>query len=493
MRLYLGSIRMSISYIFQEVSFFSGKVCRYDVVKSCAINRGWDIVNESAPESQKKNCNVYWVDTCPGVHDHFRMLQPWQCLNHFPGMVHITRKALMAKSLEIMQKKYPKEYAFTPKTYCLPRDMNTFKKNFNSEGRSKSTFIVKPDGGCQGRGIFLTRNLEDIPPNRSFVAQNYICNPLLIDNKKFDLRIYVLVTSCDPLRLYLFRDGLVRMCTEEFVRPNSANMSQRCMHLTNYAVNKNSDKFTVEEEENNYSDDEGGRGHKRTIEWLLRWLKAERGKDAVDGLWAEISLICAKAILSNLPVLRREYHQTFGKFDSSVLSPILCRADYGSGSDNRFHSPPVLDEKKDSYSDEKKFVEDISEKEPENSYENEEPDGKAKIDTNENVFSCSASNGPTAKKKTLKPIAEGALEAEESKSNNFSGLGEQGAGTVEEVYQQSSIDEEFSDSGSRCFEVLGFDIMVDALLRPWLLEINMLPSCEYVLRIEIRFMIYNLL
>ena len=76
----------------------------------------------------------------------------------------------------------------------------------------------------------------------SCVAQHYISKPLLIEEKKFDLRIYVLVASCKPLRIYLFKDGLVRLCTEEYVRPNESNLADKRMHLTNYSINKNSEK-----------------------------------------------------------------------------------------------------------------------------------------------------------------------------------------------------------------------------------------------------------
>ena len=35
-----------------------------------------------------------------------------------------------------------------------------------------------------------------------------------------------------------YGDGLVRLCTEEYTRPSSANLDDRCMHLTNYAINR---------------------------------------------------------------------------------------------------------------------------------------------------------------------------------------------------------------------------------------------------------------
>jgi Tubulin-tyrosine ligase family len=59
------------------------------------------------------------------------------------------------------------------------------------------------------------------------------------------LQVYVLVASIRPLRVYAFRDGLARLCTSAYARPAAANMGDRCMHLTNYAINRHADAFVA--------------------------------------------------------------------------------------------------------------------------------------------------------------------------------------------------------------------------------------------------------
>jgi len=88
--------------------------------------------------------------------------------------------------------------------------------------------------------------------------------PYLIDGLKFDMRIYVLVYGIDPLRIFVFREGLARFATEKYVAPFKGNMENLFMHLTNYAINKNSDNFEANEDENIDSE-----GHKRSVSAVL--------------------------------------------------------------------------------------------------------------------------------------------------------------------------------------------------------------------------------
>ena len=72
--------------------------------------------------------------------------------------------------------------------------------------------------------ISLCKNAEKIPSNENMIVQEYLDKPFLVEGYKCDMRIYVLVTSCDPLRFFLFNDGLLRMSTEKYTHPTDSNI-----------------------------------------------------------------------------------------------------------------------------------------------------------------------------------------------------------------------------------------------------------------------------
>ena len=66
----------------------------------------------------------------------------------------------------------------------------------------------------------------------SYIVSRYVQDPLLIGGKKFDLRVYVVVTSYRPLRAYVSRLGFARFCSVSYSEAK-ADMDNPFVHLTN--------------------------------------------------------------------------------------------------------------------------------------------------------------------------------------------------------------------------------------------------------------------
>ncbi|XP_066210723.1 tubulin polyglutamylase TTLL13 [Saccopteryx leptura] len=267
--------------------------CRYESVRRAAQMCGLKEVGED------EEWNVYWTDYSVSL-ERVMDMKRFQKINHFPGMTEICRKDLLARNLKRMQKLYPWEYNIFPRTWCLPADYGDFQAC--GRQRKNRTFICKPDSGCQGRGIFVTRNPRDIKPGEHMICQQYISKPFLIDGFKFDMRIYVLLTSCDPLRIFIYEEGLARFATMPYVEPSQSNLDEVCMHLTNYAINKHSENFVRDD----------AVGSKRKLSTLNAWLQ-EHSYDPRK-MWGDIEDIIIKTIISAHSVLRHNYRSCFPQY-----------------------------------------------------------------------------------------------------------------------------------------------------------------------------------
>ena len=73
---------------------------------------------------------------------------------------------------------------------------------------------MKPVGLSRGRGISLVGDISDVSYGEAMVIQRYVTHPLTLGGFKFDLRLYVLVTSFNPLEAFLYTEGFGRFSTE---------------------------------------------------------------------------------------------------------------------------------------------------------------------------------------------------------------------------------------------------------------------------------------
>jgi len=111
----------------------------------------------------------------------------------------------------------------------------------------RNIWIVKPAGSSRGRGIVLYKNLVeimDVVSNKSnkttdllqWIVQKYIENPLIVMNRKFDLRQWVLITDWNPLTVWMYAEPYIRFPASDFT---FENINNRYAHLSNNSVCKN--------------------------------------------------------------------------------------------------------------------------------------------------------------------------------------------------------------------------------------------------------------
>lgn len=221
--------------------------------------------------------------------------------------VELTRKDRFAENIQNMKVKFGlNAFDFVPETYYYPDDFSSFTQRFNQikakikkqkednervEDRDDNFWIYKPSQSSQGKGIFIISETNEIPrETEKGVICKYVNNPLLINGHKFDLRVYVLVTSVDPLRIYVYNEGLARFAS--FPYDNSKNQIKNLYsHLTNYSINKKSDNFTQ-----NKSLDERDHGNKWSISDLQNHL--EKLGIHMQPIWERIYDAVIKAIIS---------------------------------------------------------------------------------------------------------------------------------------------------------------------------------------------------
>jgi tubulin polyglutamylase TTLL6/13 len=292
--------------------------CKYKTIIGVAKKLDWFISNEKI-NSKNISWDIAWLDSGLHIDRIIKNMASFQKVNHFPGMVNIYRKNCLTRSMMKMQKiAGDKHYSFFPKSWVLPNQYNEVIRYMNAN--TNTAFIVKPSAGAQGKGIYLALNSQMISHKEDSIVQTYITRPLLVNGYKFDLRIYALITCCEPLRIFVYNEGLCRFCTAPYVMPNNKNLTNSYMHLTNYSINKKSDQFV---HNNNNDDTNEEETSKRSLSWLWGWLEAQgHTEDKIEAVWRGICDVVVKTLISTSSSLKQAYRSSTA--NSENKTPFTC-------------------------------------------------------------------------------------------------------------------------------------------------------------------------
>jgi hypothetical protein len=273
------SPRTEVSSIVQDVlSPFQSDEIWEDVSNHVGIGNCW---------------NLLWTWSKPKINrEHLLTVQK---ISRFDGVSCLTRKDLLKKRLEQNQT----TASLMPKTFVLPQQYNTFISSFTEHQRLDLTlhpniWIMKPVGMSRGRGITIIDDIAEVAYASPTVIQKYVTNPLLFEGFKFDLRLYVLVTSFNPLEAFIYREGLARFGSKRFSTTNT-NLKDLRIHLTNSSIQREYDDDILHDHPSRMAGKHGG-GNKTRLTWLLNRLQ----KNGIDttGLWNEISKVCLQTLKS---------------------------------------------------------------------------------------------------------------------------------------------------------------------------------------------------
>mgnify|MGYP002624626358 CR=1 FL=1 len=168
-------------------------------------------------------------------------LNKYQKIYHFIGNYIYFEKDILYTNYLYMKSYFPYNYTFMPITYIYPKDKKIIEKTFkNYKLNSNNLWIVKPVNLFSGRGIHIFKSLKE-ENNKNYIISRYL-NSHVINGKKYDLRLYVLVTGFNPLRIYLNKEGLVRIASSKYTL-NINSIENKYIHLTNTAINHGNEDY----------------------------------------------------------------------------------------------------------------------------------------------------------------------------------------------------------------------------------------------------------
>ena len=230
--------------------------------------------------------------------------------NNFHFIQFLNRKDNLYRCYKRMKTKFPDDYNFMQETYILPDDKEIIKEKFKDYKLSNDNlWLIKPPNRLKGIGVKILTNFSNLYDKG--IITHYVPNPLLLHGRKFDLRVYIFISSFLPLKIYFNNEGLVRISVN-YYNLDEENYSNRFIHLTNTVLNIKNKNFT---HGNNMTDERGNI-------WSFKAFKnylIKRGYN-YDKLFERMKDIIIKSILSTEFIFTKQSRENyFGKRISTAI------------------------------------------------------------------------------------------------------------------------------------------------------------------------------
>jgi hypothetical protein len=162
--------------------------------------------------------------------------RPWQSHNHCLGAGLLAgNKHSFVTHHNLMARRFPQDYTHVPETFDLPIEHAALLARMKQQ--PDEMWIFKPSTGARGEGIRLVWEGSQVPRTGRNTVQRYIEKPYLIEGRKVHLRLYVVLRDVEPLKVFVFKDGLALFASEVYSDDESERENVQ-VHLTNAAMMK---------------------------------------------------------------------------------------------------------------------------------------------------------------------------------------------------------------------------------------------------------------
>jgi len=215
---------------------------------------------------------IFVWEACRRMIDHTPTLKYRGLVNKIDGPTMFTKVGMLELIRErCIERDIPINFPppWYPLAFVLPDDLEQWKRH--AEANPHKKWIYKPNGESMGRGIILVdkiskvdskerpfrtrcRNVEVFDPKEAplkerdyakyGVIQEYMVNPLLLENRKFAVRVYMLVARVKPYLCFHYNFGYIKRCGE-FYDENKFEREDLFRHITNQEFQKKQDDFTT--------------------------------------------------------------------------------------------------------------------------------------------------------------------------------------------------------------------------------------------------------